>query len=97
MAPPLAASSFNLLPSHCCDLKSCTFETGSKPCRSQPPEQLVILHIKNDTIIRLLASDHMMETTLNRFVQELKSKNEDVRIKAAHDIYVHVVAATRGK
>ncbi|KAL8826647.1 MAG: hypothetical protein Q9170_007322 [Blastenia crenularia] len=36
-----------------------------------------------------------MSESLNRSLQELKSKNDDVRVKAAHDIYTAVVVAAR--
>ena len=38
-----------------------------------------------------------MSDSLNRTFQELKSKNDDVRVKAAHDVYAAVVVAARGE
>lgn len=59
------------------------------------PQQPVILPADNDSDIEFL--DLNMSEALNRTFQELRSKNEDVRVKAAHDVYTAVVVAARGE
>lgn len=49
---------------------------------------------ENDTDVVFL--DLNMSDALNRTFQELRSKNEEVRLKAAHGIRTAVVVAARG-
>ncbi len=64
-----------------------------------PPQKPTILPLEDEgleiSVLFLDTSTEIMDL-LNRAFVELKSKQEDVRVKAAHDVYAAVVVAARG-
>lgn len=64
-----------------------------------PPPKPIIEPVEDDFDIPFLDLniDADMSDALNRNFQELKSKNDEVRVKAAHDIRAAVVVAARGE
>ncbi|KAL8733536.1 MAG: hypothetical protein Q9181_003535 [Wetmoreana brouardii] len=62
---------------------------------TRPPPKPVIHPVENDSYIPFLFLESIMSDALNQALQDLKSKNEEVRTKAAHDVYAGVVAAAR--
>lgn len=63
------------------------------------PKKPVLRPVNNDLDIPYLdlQTGFIMSDALNRTFQELKSKNDDARVKAAHDVYAAVVVAARGE
>lgn len=65
-----------------------------------PPQKPTILPLEDEGLeiadLFLDKFDEIMDL-LNRAFQELRSKQEDVRVKAAHDVYAAVVVAARGE
>ncbi|KAI4184996.1 MAG: hypothetical protein LQ346_006001 [Caloplaca aetnensis] len=63
-----------------------------------PPQKPTILPLEDEGLeiadLFLDKFDEIMDL-LNRAFQELRSKQEDVRVKAAHDVYAAVVVAAR--
>lgn len=63
-----------------------------------PPKPALKAHDDDlDIPILILNIDIKMTDAVNRNFLELKSKNDEVRVKAAHEIYAAVVAAVRGE
>lgn len=74
--------------------------TGSRRVHIVPPQKPTISPLDDEGLeipdLFLDKFDEIMDL-LNRAFQELKSKHDDVRVKAAHDVYAAVVVAARGE
>lgn len=80
--------------------RAVSLQTGSRRVHLIPPEKPTIPPLEDEGLeipdLFLDRFDEIMDL-LNRAFQELKSKHDDVRVKAAHDVYAAVVVAAQGE